>query len=203
MQRSGRSPGRFAVHPLQSDPARHRTQHGGAPVLFAALPARRVIKQSTELQPGIDELVDRIAAKKAEIDRLRDLAPRGLRNLEHVHDLESPHTSNAIEGNTLTAAETVLVVEQEIVIGGKPLKDHLEAVNHYDAIRDVRELAPQGTLLYRNGLAHSAQLGGEAVGARDRRTIKAFCVDQCRAARFPLAGGSAHADGSNPTGHDE
>jgi Fic family protein len=127
----------------------------------------------TGLQPGMDELVDRIAAKKAEIDLLRNLAPRGLSNLEHVHDLESPHTSNAIEGNTLWAAEIVLVVEQEIVIGGKPLMDHLGAVNHCDAIRDVRELARQGTSLSRNGLAHSAQLGSEAVGARDRRTIKA------------------------------
>jgi Fic family protein len=90
---------------------------------------------------------DEIAAKKAELDRLRPLSPGGLRNLEHVHDLELTYTSNAIEGNTLTAAETALVVEKGITIGGKPLKDHLEAIDHYDAIRYVRELARQQTPL--------------------------------------------------------
>jgi Fic family protein len=34
-----------------------------------------------------------------------------------------------------------LVIEQGITIGGKPLKDHREALDHYDAIRYVRELA--------------------------------------------------------------
>jgi len=92
-------------------------------------------------------LLDQIAAKKAELDQLRPQSPRGLDNLEHVHDLELTYTSNAIEGNTLTAAETTLVVEQGITIGGKPLKDHLEAVDHYDAIRYVRALARQGTPL--------------------------------------------------------
>jgi len=66
-----------------------------------------------------------IAAKKAKLDRLRPVIGAGLGNLEHVHDLELTHTSNAIEGNTLSAAETTLVIEQGITIGGKPLKDHL------------------------------------------------------------------------------
>jgi Fic family protein len=87
------------------------------------------------------DLIERVAARKAELDRLRPLSPRGLGNLEHVHDLELTYTSNAIEGNTLSAAETTLVVEQGLTIGGKPLKDHLEAIDHYDAIRYVRELA--------------------------------------------------------------
>src|ERR1700759_5519050 len=82
-----------------------------------------------------------IAAKKAELDRLRGAAPRGLRNLEHAHDLELTYTSNAIEGSTLSAAETTLVIEQGITVGGKPLKDHLEAIDHFDALRYVRDLA--------------------------------------------------------------
>ena len=52
-------------------------------------------------------------------------------------------TSNAIEGNTLSAVETTLVIEKGITVGGRPLKDHLEALDHYDAIRYVRELARQ------------------------------------------------------------
>ena len=86
----------------------------------------------------------RIAAKKAALDRLRAVAGAGLGNLEHVHDLELTYTSNAIEGNTLSAAETTLVIEQGITIGGKPLKDHLEAIDHYEAIGYVRALAHRG-----------------------------------------------------------
>jgi Fic family protein len=95
----------------------------------------------------MDKLLEQIAARKAELDRLRPLVPRGLGNLEHVHDLELTYTSNAIEGNTLTAAETTLVIEQGITIGGKPLKDHLEAIDHADAIRYVRALARETTPL--------------------------------------------------------
>jgi Fic family protein len=93
----------------------------------------------------MDALQQRIAAKKSQLDRLRAHSPQGLGNLEHVHDLELTYTSNAIEGNTLDAAETVLVIEQGITIGGKPLKDHLEAIDHHEAIAYVRDLARQAT----------------------------------------------------------
>src|SRR5215472_6614002 len=95
----------------------------------------------------MDDLGARIAAKKAELDRLRPVVGAGLDNLEHIHDLELTYTSNAIEGNTLTAAETTLVVEQGLTIGGKPLRDHLEAIDHYEAIRYVRGLARSSATL--------------------------------------------------------
>src|SRR5665213_272715 len=89
----------------------------------------------------MDELRTAIASKKAEFDRLQARTLGALANLEHAHDLELTYTSNAIEGNTLSAAETALVIEQGITIGGKPLKDHLEAIDHFDALRYVRDLA--------------------------------------------------------------
>jgi len=89
----------------------------------------------------MEKLLQEIADKKAELDRLRVLAPRGLTNLEYSHDIELTYTSNAIEGNTLTAIETTMVIEQGITVAGKPLRDHLEAIDHYDAIRYVRQLA--------------------------------------------------------------
>ena len=51
------------------------------------------------------------------------------------------YTSNAIEGNTLTLRETAELIEHGITVGGKPLRDHLEAVDHYNAVLWVRELA--------------------------------------------------------------
>jgi Fic family protein len=90
-----------------------------------------------------DMLLRQIAAKKAALDRLRPQAPHGLENLNHSYDIELTYTSNAIEGNTLTAAETRMVIEHGVTIGGKPLKDHLEAVDHFEALRHVRDLARQ------------------------------------------------------------
>jgi Fic family protein len=95
----------------------------------------------------MEKLLQDIAARKAELDRLRPLAPGCLTNLDHSRDIELTYTSNAIEGNTLTAAETTLVIEQGITVAGKPLRDHLEAIDHYEAIRYVRELARRGTML--------------------------------------------------------
>lgn len=57
-----------------------------------------------------------------------------LADADRSHRLNITFTSNAIEGNTLTAAETREVVERGITIGGKPLKDHLEAVDHAKAL---------------------------------------------------------------------
>ncbi len=92
----------------------------------------------------MDELLASIRTKKAQLDALRPGAPRGLTDIERTQDFELTYTSNAIEGNTLTAVETMQVIEHGITVGGKPLKDHLEAIDHYDAIRYVRELARRG-----------------------------------------------------------
>lgn len=68
--------------------------------------------------------------QKAELDRLRPQKPGVLTNLDQVTNIEMTYTSNAIEGNNLNAAETMLVIEQGLTIGGKPLKDQLEAIDH-------------------------------------------------------------------------
>src|ERR1017187_5372248 len=96
---------------------------------------------------AMDELLTSIAAKRQRLDQLRPLSPKALANLEHYYDIELTYTSNAIEGNTLSPIETTLVIEKGITVNGKPLKDHLEALDHYDAIRYVRELPRHGTAL--------------------------------------------------------
>jgi Fic family protein len=95
----------------------------------------------------MDRLRKEIAAKKAEFDRLSVRVPGRLGNLEHVQDLELTYTSNAIEGNTLDAVETTLVIEKGMTIGGKSIKDHLQAIDHYEALHYVRALARQQTRL--------------------------------------------------------
>jgi Fic family protein len=75
---------------------------------------------------------------------LRPVSPRGLAALAAWYDVELTYSSNAIEGNTLTRSETAIVLEKGITIGGKPLKDHLEAIGHRDALAFVRTLAAPG-----------------------------------------------------------
>ena len=84
---------------------------------------------------------DRLIEKKARLDRLRPLRPKSLEALAAWYEVELTYTSNAIEGNTLSRSETAIVLEKGITIGGKPLKDHLEALGHRDALAFVRTLA--------------------------------------------------------------
>jgi len=95
----------------------------------------------------MDAVIASIAAKKKRLDEIRPLSQEALAKLDHYYDLELTYTSNAIEGNTLSAVETAMVIEKGVAIGGKPLKDHLEALDHYDGIRWVRELARDETLV--------------------------------------------------------
>lgn len=83
-----------------------------------------------------------VSAKKRRLDTLRkNLRPGALDNLEHSQRIDITYTSNAIEGNTLTAGETALVVEKGITVSGKPLKDHLEAIDHARALNWILDIA--------------------------------------------------------------
>ncbi len=82
-----------------------------------------------------------IVSKKLELDRLRPRVLKSLAALDEWYDVELTYTSNAIEGNTLTRIETAVVLEKGLTIGGKPLKDHLEAVGHKEALDFIRSLA--------------------------------------------------------------
>lgn len=86
-------------------------------------------------------LSEAITEKRARLDALRPLTARSVEVLDRWYDVELTFTSNAIEGSTLTRSETAVILEKGITVGGKPLKDHLEAVDHADALAFVRRLA--------------------------------------------------------------
>lgn len=60
--------------------------------------------------------------------------------LKEQFAVEMTYNSNSIEGNTLTLKETHLVLSEGLTIKGKPLKDHLEAKNHHEALHYLAEL---------------------------------------------------------------
>ncbi len=76
---------------------------------------------------------------KQRLDALRPLPSAAVQNLREVLLVNWTYHSNAIEGNTLTLLETKVVLEG-ITIGGKLLREHLEAVNHRDAIHYLEEV---------------------------------------------------------------
>lgn len=77
---------------------------------------------------------DKLTEKKKQLDSYRPLPKALVNNLEEWFKLELTFTSNAIEGNTLTRRETAVVIEQGITVGGKSMREHLEATNHAKAL---------------------------------------------------------------------
>ncbi|WP_081464469.1 Fic family protein [Sporosarcina newyorkensis] len=83
-----------------------------------------------------------INKKKAQLDDARPLPKYTLKSLQEKLFLEWTYNSNAIEGNTLTMYETKVVLEG-ITVGGKTLREHLEVINHRDAISYVEEIVQE------------------------------------------------------------
>jgi len=93
----------------------------------------------------MQELLDQIHQKKEQLDILRPLSDAQVKNLKNVYDIQLTYNSNAIEGSTLTYSETKLILNEGITIGGKSMNEHLEAINHKEAISFIEELANIGT----------------------------------------------------------
>src|SRR3989344_8832085 len=85
-------------------------------------------------------LLKRIDNKLSQLNKARPLSASVVTKLREQFQIEMTYNSNAIEGNSLTKKETYLVISQGITVKGKPLKDHLEAHDHYEALEYVYEL---------------------------------------------------------------
>lgn len=86
-------------------------------------------------------IIARIDEGKRIIDRQRPLPAAVLNRLRENIVIDWTYNSNAIEGNTLSIKETRLVLQEGLTIGRKSLIEHLEAINHRDAIDFVEDLA--------------------------------------------------------------
>ena len=80
-----------------------------------------------------NRIYSRIVSKKKELDDLRPLPRPALARMRSQFAIELAYNSNGIEGNSLTLAETRLVIEEGISIKGKPLREVFEALNHQKA----------------------------------------------------------------------
>lgn len=89
------------------------------------------------LDPRIQKRLDE---KLKQLKSLRPLNQSQVLKFREQLEIEMTYNSNAIEGNSLTLRETWLVLHEGITIKGKPLKDHLEAKDHKEAIEFLYEL---------------------------------------------------------------
>lgn len=92
-----------------------------------------------------------LPTKHQRLVALRPLSPESVASLAAAWDVRMVHESNAIEGNSLTLRETEMVLSKGVTVSGKPLKDHLEAVNLAKAWGQVKALAkPEAVLTERD-----------------------------------------------------
>lgn len=103
-------------------------------------PVDKRIKELIEFKINIsDDFFGDIDKKLEKLNNKRLLSKETVKSLQETINLEWTYNSNGIEGNTLTLKETKVVLEG-ITIGGKSVVEHLEAINHENAIEYLEEL---------------------------------------------------------------
>lgn len=87
------------------------------------------------------QLLNEVDTLKVQLSALRPLPEEALKKIQDALDIEYTYESNRIEGNTLTLQETALVVNEGVTISGKSMREHLEAINHSEAIDYIKDIA--------------------------------------------------------------
>ena len=95
------------------------------------------------MSEDINVLLKEVDVQKEQLSALRPLPEEALKKIQDALDIEYTYESNRIEGNTLTLQETALVVNEGVTISGKSMREHLEAINHAEAISYIKDIAKQ------------------------------------------------------------
>ena len=93
---------------------------------------------------NLTNLLEEIDVLKAKLDQFRLFDSY---RIAQALELEYTFESNRIEGNTLTLRETDLVINEGLTISGKSMREHLEAINHQEAIAYIKHLMEKNTTL--------------------------------------------------------
>lgn len=86
-------------------------------------------------------LFDKADKYRDKINHSRPLSGNEIKNLKDYFKISLTYTSNAIEGNTLTESETKVLIEDDLTVGGKPIKDYYEAAGHAEAYEYMQNIA--------------------------------------------------------------
>jgi Fic family protein len=107
----------------------------------------------------VPDLSSELIIKLREIDKLKSewqkskpLNSTQLQKMREHFAIKYTYDSNKIEGNTLSLYETQLVVNEGITINGKSMREHLEAINHAEAVSFLEDIISSKELFGRRTL---------------------------------------------------
>lgn len=118
-----------------------------------ALKAMNMVREELEnsyvaikktLSKNLLSILGEIDTLKATLDKFRQFDSY---RIAQALELEYTFESNRIEGNTLTLRETDLVINEGLTISGKSMREHLEAINHQEAIGYIKHLIEKNNSL--------------------------------------------------------
>jgi Fic family protein len=118
-----------------------------------ALKAMNMVREELEnsyvaikktLSKNLLSILGEIDTLKAKLDKFRQFDSY---RIAQALELEYTFESNRIEGNTLTLRETDLVINEGLTISGKSMREHLEAINHQEAIGYIKHLIEKNNSL--------------------------------------------------------
>ena len=95
------------------------------------------------MNENMNVMLKEVDVLKEQLSALRPLPEEALKKIQDALDIEYTYESNRIEGNTLTLQETALIVNEGVTISGKSMREHLEAINHTEAISYIKDIAKQ------------------------------------------------------------
>jgi Fic family protein/plasmid maintenance system antidote protein VapI len=93
--------------------------------------------QKRTISKNLQAILDEIDALKTKLNTFREFDSY---KITQALELEYIFESNRIEGNTLTLRETDLVINEGLTVSGKSMREHLEAINHVEAIGYIKQL---------------------------------------------------------------
>jgi Fic family protein/DNA-binding XRE family transcriptional regulator len=105
---------------------------------------RAVYRKTTIYSSNLMGVLQEIDAMKAKLDQFRQFDSY---RIVQALELEYTFESNRIEGNTMTLRETDLVINEGLTISGKSMREHLEIINHQEAIGYIKHLMEMNALL--------------------------------------------------------
>jgi Fic family protein len=85
-------------------------------------------------------MTDYLNQLKAQYDALQPPSVAAQQAFDAWVDVEYTYESNAIEGNTLTRGETGILLDKGFASGNKPYLHYSEALDHKDAVDQIRRL---------------------------------------------------------------
>ncbi|MFW0736097.1 Fic family protein [Flavobacterium sp. T12S277] len=97
-----------------------------------------------KLSTTLEKILSEIDILKEKLDSYRQFDSY---KISQALELEYTFESNRIEGNTMTLRETDMVINEGLTISGKSMREHLETINHQEAIGFIKDLMQKNNSL--------------------------------------------------------